>query len=92
MCFMAYRGSGSGEGSSIGGARATRLPVSGVNANLRLIPCDPGGYRVVVTFHHADGSLCEAELKPFDAAGLMSEIARVIDQGNRRGLHSPSGT
>ena len=89
---MAYRGAGSGGGSPIGGTSATRLPVSGINAHLRLIPRDPGDYRVVVTFHHANGSLCEAELKPVEAAGLMSEIARVIDQGNRRGLHSPRGT
>lgn len=89
---MAYREAGSGEGSPIGDASATRLPVSGINAHLRLIPRDKGDYRVVVTFHHANGSLCEAELKPVEAAGLMSEIARVIDQGNRRGLHSPSGT
>lgn len=91
MCFMAYRGSGSGEGNPIGGAGAARLPVSGINAHLRLIPCDPGDYRVVVTFHHANGSLGEAELEPVEAAGLMSAIARVIDQGNRRGLHSPRG-
>lgn len=91
MCFMAYRGSGSGEGSPIGGASAARLPVSGINAHLRLIPSDLGDFRVVVTFHHTNGSLCEAELKPVEAAGLMSEIARVIDQGNGRGLHSPRG-
>ncbi len=61
-----------------------RSPVSGVNAHLRLIPRDRSDFRVVVTFHRADGSLCEAELKPVEAAGLMSEIARVIDQGNGR--------
>lgn len=73
-----------GEESLVGGASAARSPVSGVNAHLRLIPRDPGDFRVVVTFHHADGSLCEAELRPVEAAGLMSEIACVIDQGNER--------
>jgi hypothetical protein len=65
-----------------GGTSAARLPVDGVNAHLRLIPSDPGEFRVVVTFHDADGLLCEAELKPIEAAGLMSEIVRVIDKGN----------
>lgn len=77
------------EESHAGAPSATRSPITGVNAHLRLIPRDPGDFRVVVTFHHANGSLCEAELKPVEAAGLMSEIARVIDQGNRRGLHIP---
>ena len=73
-----------GDESLVGGASAMRSPVSGVNAHLRLIPRDPSDFRVVVTFHRADGSLCEAELKPVEAAGLMSEIACVIDQGNGR--------
>lgn len=65
-----------------------RSPVSGVNAHLRLIPRGPGGFRVVVTFHHADGSLCEAELTPVEAVGLMAEISRVIDQGDTSGPHA----
>lgn len=73
-----------------GDATATPLPINGVNAHLRLKPRDPDDFWVVVTFHHADGSLCEAELKPFEAAGLMSEIAHVIDQGNSPDLHSTS--
>ena len=72
-----------GEEGAAGGASATRSRVSGVNAHLRQFPRDPSDFQVVVTFHRVDGSLCEAELKPFEAAGLMSEIARVIDQGNR---------
>ena len=63
------------------GVSTPRSPVSGVNAHLR-IPRDPGDFRVVVTFHHADGLLCEAELKPVDAIGLMAEIGHVVDQGN----------
>ncbi|PIX63930.1 MAG: hypothetical protein COZ43_13055 [Sphingomonadales bacterium CG_4_10_14_3_um_filter_58_15] len=74
------------------GASTTRLPVSGVNAHLRLIPRDPGAFRVVVTFHQGDGSLCEAELQPVEAAGLMSEIAHVIDQGNSRDPNVSSNT
>ena len=80
-----------GEGSPAGGASATRSPVSSVNAHLRPIPRDPNDFRVVVTFHRADGSLCEAELKPVEAAGLMSEIALVINQGNGHGLRTASG-
>jgi len=49
---------------------------------LRLIPRDPNDFRVVATFHHVDGSRCEAELKPFEAAGLISEIVQVINHGN----------
>jgi hypothetical protein len=79
-----------GEESPAGGASATRSPVSGVHAHLRLIPRDPGDFRVVVTFHYADGSLCEAELKPVESAGLMSEIAHVIDQGNSHDPHVTS--
>lgn len=66
-------------------ANTTRSPVNGVNAHLRQFPRDPGDFRVVVTFHREDGSLCEAELKPIEAATLMSEIARVIDHGNNCG-------
>ena len=61
---------------------ARREPVSDVNAHLRTIPRDLSDFRVVVTFHRSDGSLCEAELKPAEAAGLMSEILCVINQGN----------
>lgn len=72
-------------------AGVRRSPVSGVNAHLR-IPRDPADFRIVVTFHHADGSLCEAELTPVEAVGLMAEIGRVIDQGSASGLHdSPAG-
>lgn len=66
---------------------STSLPVSGVNAHLRLIPRDPENYRVVLTFHHADGSLCEAALGPSEATELMSEIAGVIDQGKHQDSH-----
>jgi len=71
--------------STVGDSRTTPLLVSGFNAHLRLIPRDLGDFRVVVTFHRADGALCEAELKPVEAAGLMSEIACAIEQGNSRG-------
>jgi hypothetical protein len=77
--------SASGMEESIGGASTEGSRVNGVNAHLRLIPRDPSDFRVVVTFHSADGSLCEAELKPVEAAGLMSEIACVIERGNSRG-------
>jgi hypothetical protein len=73
------------------GANFPRSLVSGVNAHLRLIPRDPNDFRVVVTFHRADGSLCEAELKPVEAAGLMSEIWHVIDQGNDQGRRTAAG-
>lgn len=76
-----------GEESPAGGASVIRSPVSGVNAHLRLFPRNPGDFRVVVTFHRADGSICEAELTPLDAASLMSEIARTIDQGNSGAPH-----
>lgn len=79
---MPFSESVPGEEDSAVGAKSPRSPVSGVNAHLRLLPRDPNDFRVVVTFHHTDGSLCEAELKPVEAAGLMSEIACVIDHGN----------
>ena len=79
-----------GEGSTAGGASVTRSHLSSVNAHLRLIPRDLNSFRVVVTLLRTDGSMCEAELNPVEAAGLMSEIARVIDQGNSRGPHVSS--
>ena len=91
ICLMPFFESVPGEESLVGGASAARSPVSGVNAHLRMIPRDPSDFRVVVTFHRADGSLCEAELKPVEAAGLMSEIARVIDQGNGRERRKGAG-
>lgn len=65
-------------------------PVTGVNAHLRFFPSAPEEFRVVVTFHRSDGSLCEALLSPLEAAGLMAEIVRAIDQGN--GEQSPKRT
>lgn len=56
--------------------------VAGINAHLREIPRCPGDFRVVVTFHHDDDSLSEAVLTPIEAARLVSEILRTIDQGN----------
>jgi hypothetical protein len=75
-----------GEEILTGRASATRSPVSGVNAHLRLIPRDPSDFLVVVTFHHANGSLGEAELNPIEAAGFVSEIACISVQGNGREL------
>ena len=54
---------------------------SGVNAHLRMFPRDRSTFRVVLKFHLADGSLCEAELSPDQAADLVNEIAGVIEQG-----------
>src|SRR3546814_12347222 len=65
-------------------ATTRRASVSGVNAHLLELPREPRDFRVVVTFHHEDGSLCEAELAPAEAARLMSEILGVINQGNGR--------
>lgn len=65
-------------------ATTKRASVSGVNAHLRVIPREPRDFRVVVTFHHEDGSLCEAELAPAEAARLMSEILGAINHGNGR--------
>src|SRR3546814_4028538 len=81
ICLMPFIGSVPGEQSLAGG----------VNAPLRLIPRDPSDFRVMAPFHHAGGLLCEAELKPFAAAGLMSDIVRVINQGNSRGPHVTRG-
>lgn len=75
-----------GEEVLTGSAGAMCSPVSGVNAHLRRIPRDPSDFQLVVTFHHANGSLGEAELNPIGATGLVSEIACVIDQGNGREL------
>src|SRR3546814_18122252 len=72
ICLMPFIGSVPGEQSLAGG----------VNAPLRLIPRDPSDFRVMAPLHHAGGLLCEAELKPFAAAGLMSDIVRVINQGD----------
>jgi len=68
-------------------ANAGRLPVNRIGAHLRLLPglaedFRPKDFRIVVTFHLADGTLGEAELKPHEAAGLMSELAKAIDRGN----------
>jgi hypothetical protein len=88
---MPFTESVPGEEGSAVGAKSPHLPVSGVNAHLRLSPRDPNDFRVVVTFHHTDGSLCEAALKPVEAAGLMSEILHVIDRGNDQGHRAKSG-
>lgn len=69
-----------GDQCPAGSEGVRRFPVSGVNAHLR-IPRKPADFRVVVTFHHADGTLCEAELTPNEAAELMAQIGRTIDQG-----------
>lgn len=50
-----------------------------------MLPREPGEFRVVVTFHHGDGALCQAELRPAEASELVAEIARAIDQGNAIG-------
>src|SRR3546814_1042864 len=81
ICLMPFIGSVPGEQSLAGG----------VNAPLRLIPRDPSDFRIMPPFHHAGGLLCEAELKPFAAAGLMSHIVRAINQDNSRGLPVPRG-
>ena len=62
--------------------------VDQVNAHLRTFPREPADFRVVLTFHHTDGSLCEAQLTQDNATGLLSEIARVIHQGKEPG-HRP---
>lgn len=92
ICLMPFIESALQEESLAGGVSAMPSPISGVNAHLRLIPRYPSDFRVVAPFYHADGSLCEAELTPFAAAGLMSDIARVIDQGNSHGPHGTRDT
>ena len=66
-------------------ASTTPASVDGVNAHLRTFPRDHADFRVVLTFHHLDGSLCEAELTRDDATRLLSEIVRVIHQGKDLG-------
>jgi hypothetical protein len=66
---------------------AKRSPVTGVNAHLR-IPRDPAEFRVVITFHHVDGLLCEAELTPNQADELMAGIGRAIYLGDTNELES----
>ena len=65
-------------------------PVSGFNAHLRLTPRSPGEYRVVLTFHHSDGQLGEAALTPLEASMLLSEIAHVLEVGDRGASRSKS--
>jgi hypothetical protein len=59
-----------------------------LNAHLRLLPGTPGEYRVVLTFHHGDGQLCEAALTPIEACVFVSEIANVLEDGDRRASRS----
>lgn len=77
---------------SSGDTRAVRSLVSGVNAHLRQIPPDPSGFKAVVTLHHADGALCEAELEPVEAAHLMPGILQVINRGNSHVPNDKSDT
>lgn len=65
--------------------------MSDFNAHLRLMPHSPGEYRVVLTFHHGDGQLCEAALTPLEASMLLSEIAHVLEEGDRRATRSEAG-
>lgn len=65
--------------------------MSGFNAHLRLMPQAPDEYRVVLTFHHGDGQLCEAALTPLEASMLLSEIAHVLEEGDRRAIRSEAG-
>src|SRR3546814_14822145 len=81
ICLMPFIGSVPGEQSLAGG----------VNAPLRLIPRYPSDFRVMAPFHHAGGLLCEAEPKPFAAAGLMTDLVRVINHGQGRGPPGTSG-
>lgn len=80
ICLMPSIQSESARAAPANGAGAARLSVSDVGAHLRVIP---GDFRVVITFHLADGTLGEAELKPLEAAGLLSELAKAIDRGNQ---------
>jgi hypothetical protein len=64
-------------------ARSSSAHVSEFNAHLRLMPMTPDQYRVVLTFHHGDGRLCEAALTPLEACELVSEIAHVLEHGDR---------
>ena len=83
---MAFIESVRGEEGPAVGAQSPRSSVNGVNTHLRLIPQAPGDFRVVLTFHHTDGKLCEAALTPPEASMLVSEVAHVLEEGDRRAL------
>jgi hypothetical protein len=40
----------------------------------------------VLTFHHADGKLCEAVLSPLEASTIVSEVAHVLEDGDRQAM------
>ena len=76
-----------------GAARSntSRAPVSAFNARLDTTLEARGEFRVVLTFHHSDGQLYEAALTPLEASMLLSEIAHVLEDGDRRASRSGSG-
>lgn len=82
--LMQSSDSSSWTGKPVGGASANRSPVNSVNAHLRMIPRDLEDFRVVVTFHRASGTLCEAELSSAEASLLKGEIERVLNQGRAK--------
>jgi hypothetical protein len=65
-------------------AQSNCAPVNAFNAHLRVMHQASGEFRIVLTFHHSDGQLCEAVLTPLEASVLVSEIADVLEDGDRR--------
>lgn len=86
ICLMASIESVPGEEVAAVGAQSPRSPVSGGHGHLRTIPQAPGDFRVVLTFHHADGKLCEAVLSPLEASMIVSEVAHVLEEGDRQAM------
>jgi hypothetical protein len=86
--IMSVDESGGFEQDSIARSARSRVQVGGVNAHLRVMPQAPGEYRVVLTFHYNDGQLCEAVLIPLEASALASEIAQVLEDGERSASRS----
>lgn len=54
-----------------------------MRADLRLTPQTPDRFQVVLTVRHSDGHVCEAALSPLAASVLASEIADVLQEGDR---------
>lgn len=58
-----------------------RRGIKAVHAHFEGVGSQRDEYHVVLRFEANEGTLCEAVLTPLMAAGLRSEIDRVIDAG-----------
>lgn len=86
ICLMASIKSVLGSTAPLSARKVPARPSAGSTPICGMMPRTPGDFRVVLTFHHADGKLCEAALTPLEASMLVSEVAHVLEEGDRQAV------